>query len=70
MRDNQAPVEVAECTYDLLIAAPPEVARSTSTGADEWLLDIMLRMAAEKKYILRRVGRALMPATWQKAVLH
>jgi len=69
-KDKQAPVEVAECTYDLLIAAAPEAARSTSTGPHEWLLDIVRRMAADKKYVRRRVGKALTPATWQKAVLH
>ena len=45
--DNQTPVEVAECTYDLLIAAAPEAARSTSTGPHEWLQDIVRRMAAD-----------------------
>ena len=69
-KDKQAPVEVAGCTYDLLIAAAPEAARSTSTGPHEWLLDIVRRMAADKKYVRRRVGKALTPATWQKAVLH
>jgi len=63
-------VEVAECTYDLLIAAAPEAARSTSTGPHDWLQDIVRRMAADKKYVRRRVGKALTPTTWQKAVLH
>jgi len=69
-KENQAPVEVAECTYDLLIAAAPEAERSTSTGPHKWLLDIVRRMAADKKYARRRVSQALAPATSQKAVLH
>lgn len=45
-KDDQAPVEVAEWTFDLLIAAAPEAARSTYTGPHERLQDIARRMAA------------------------
>jgi len=69
-KEDQAPEEVVECTYDLLIAAAPEVARPASTGPHEWLQDIVRRMAADKKYVRRRVGNELTPASWQKAVLH